>query len=443
MSLRLRLTLITSLLFLGGMLLGVSILVLSARQRVANEVAATATLTYQLLDALLPLADATNDAADDAIWLQQLVALEGARHMEISITRALDAAQLAASPATADNPATEANLPAAPRWFQRLVQGEDLVFTRALGNRSSDVITIRTRQADEIAEVWLDTRVFLLLLGLVLLLLNAILFVIMGRWFAPVSAILASLEQVERGGTTWPLPRRALPELQVIADRVARLGAVLRESREENQRLATRSLTILEEERRHLAQELHDEMGQSISAIKAIAFTLAERSKDDVLSREGAQRIGTISNTVRDHISSMMQRLRPSVLDELGLVPALEHMVDEWNRDHGNLFCSLRCSGNLHTLNADQQIHLYRIVQEALTNVAQHALATRVDVTLEAGASLLLTIRDDGKGFDPATVRRGMGLSGMQERVQALGGHWQLHTAPGIGVTLQVTLDLP
>jgi len=442
MSLRLRLTIITSLLFLCGMLLGVSILVLSARQRVANEVAATATLTYQLLDVLLPDAIGRGDDPGHEALLQRLVALEGARHMEISIARSLDAPQVVTGAAAADSPTAGSRLPAAPRWFVRLVQGEDLVFTRALGNRSGDVITIRTRQADEIAEVWQDTRVFLVLLGLVLLLLNGILYLIIGRWFAPVSTILGSLAEVEHGGRATRLPPKALPELQIIADRVARLGDVLRQSRDDNERLTSRSLGIQEEERRHLAQELHDEMGQSISAIKAIAFTIAERNRDDVLSREGAQRIGTISNNVRDHIRSMMQRLRPSVLDELGLVTALENMVDEWNRDHGNLFCSLRSSGSFQVLDSDQQIHLYRIVQEALTNVAAHSGATRVDVNLDAAECLTLSIRDDGKGFDTATVQRGMGLSGMQERVKALGGQWQLHTAPGTGVTIQITVDL-
>jgi two-component system sensor histidine kinase UhpB len=442
MSLRIRLTIITSLLFLCGMLLGVSILVLSARQRVANEVAATATLTYQLLDVLLPDAAGRAGDPDHEALLQQLVALEGARHMEISLARSLDTPQVVTGLPQDGLATAGTRLPAAPRWFVRLVQGDDLVLTRAVGNRSGDVITIRTRQADEIAEVWQDTRVFLVLLGLVLLLLNGILYLIIGRWFAPVATILGSLADVEHGGRATRMPPKALPELQVIADRVARLGDVLRQSRDDNERLTTRALGIQEEERRHLAQELHDEMGQSISAIKAIAFTIAERNHDDVLSREGAQRIGSISNTVRDHIRSMMQRLRPSMLDELGLVPALEHMVDEWNRDHGNLFCSLRCSGALQGLDDDRQIHLYRIVQEALTNVAAHSGATRVDVSLDTVDRLTLSIRDDGKGFDPGTAKRGMGLSGMQERVKALGGQWQLDTAPGAGVTIQIVLEL-
>src|SRR5690606_19472281 len=310
MSLRIRLTLIISLLFLCSMLLSVTFLVFSARQRVANEVQATATLTFQLLDALLP-ASAGAGINDDAL-LAQLAAMDGFRHMEIRINQA---GESRAAPTEAD--ADDA--PSAPAWFTRLVRGEDQVFTRPLGNLRGDSITVRTRQADEIAEVWEETRVFLVLLGLVLLTLNGILYLIIGRWFAPVRTILDSLADVEQGGSGSELSSGALPELQVIANRVRGLGSVLRQSRADNEQLPRRSLSIQEEERRHLAQELHDEMGQSISAIKAIAFSIAERSSDDAMSREGATRIGSIANNVRDHIRSMMQRLRPAVLDELGL----------------------------------------------------------------------------------------------------------------------------
>lgn len=427
MSLRIRLTLIISLLFLCSMLLGVTFLMLSARQRVANEVQATATLTFQLLDALLP----DNTEHEDEALLAQLVAMDGFRHMEIRINQAGEA-----QPAPAH--AEEVEALSAPAWFARLVRGEDLVFTRPLGNRQGDSITVRTRQSDEIAEVWEETRVFLVLLGLVLLTLNGILYLTIGRWFAPVRTILDSLADVEQGGSGSALSSGALPELQVIANRVRGLGSVLRQSRADNEQLTRRSLSIQEEERRHLAQELHDEMGQSISAIKAIAFSIAERSSDDAMSREGATRIGSIANNVRDHIRSMMQRLRPAVLDELGLQVALEVMVDEWNRNHTSCFCSLRVAGDATPLDAEQQIHLYRIVQEALTNVAAHSGAEQVEVTLHCSHHTSLEIRDNGRGFPPGSVHLGMGLGGMQERVAAMGGSWRLDTAPGEGVTIRV-----
>lgn len=428
MSLRLRLSIIISMLFLTCMLLGVSFLVTTAKTRIANEVASSASLTYQLLDALLPDGVSSANDPDHLLLLQRISALEEARHMDISISNRR---------VSANTKIPEKDI-AAPAWFVALVATETLVFNKDLNNTAGDVITIRTNAADEIAEVWAETRIFLVLLLLVLLALNSILFLIVGHWFTPVTTILHSLEEVELGKFGASLPSRALPELKIIADRIHHLSLVLRASREENDKLARRSLSIQEEERKHLAQELHDEMGQSISAIKAIAFSIAERNSEDAMSREGATRIGKISNNVRDHIRSMMHRLRPLVLDELGLVPALEHMVDEWNRNHSNIFCSLRTAGSFVTLNDEQHIHLYRIVQEALTNVAAHSRATTVEVRLEAAEQIQLLVKDNGCGFNKALTINGMGLSGMQERVTALLGTLRLDTAPDQGVTIHL-----
>jgi len=430
MSLRFRLSIIICLLFLTSMLLGVGMLVLTAKQRVAKEVSATATLTYQLLEALLPKDVDAASNPDHAFLLQQLRSLEETRHMQISISGPEHAPVL--SPSRQEI--------AAPGWFIRLVETEALEFSRPLDPASGATITIRADQSDEIVEVWQETRTFMFSLLLVLLLLNGILFLIIGRWFKPVNTILENLDRVEHGEFGGPLPAKALPELLVIAERIHKLGEVLQSSMEDNARLTRQSLVIQEEERRHLAQELHDEMGQSISAIKAIAFSIAERNSEDAMSREGALRIGNISNHVRDHIRSMMHRLRPVVLDELGLVPALELMVDEWNRNHGNCFCSLRTSGDCSRINNEQQIHLYRIVQEALTNVAAHSGAENVEISLDADNSLQLQITDDGRGFDPGTRNLGMGLSGMQERARALQGSWTLDT--GAGVTIRLTFPL-
>jgi two-component system sensor histidine kinase UhpB len=221
------------------------------------------------------------------------------------------------------------------------------------------------------------------------------------------------------------------------------LTTVLRTSKEENDRLTQRALVIQENERRHLARELHDELGQSISAIKAIAFSISQRTRTvDGMSAEGATRIGTICNDVSGHVRSMMSRLRPAILDELGLVAALQVMVDEWNRVHRDTFCSFRVSGTFDKLDADRQINLYRIVQEALTNVARHARAERVDVVLgEEGGRYHLTLADDGCGYDFPTVQQGMGLSGIRERSHALAATLNVMTSPGAGVRMELAFS--
>ncbi|MEY4640744.1 MAG: hypothetical protein RLZZ227_738 [Pseudomonadota bacterium] len=428
MSLRIRLTLIVSLLFVVGMLLGLSFLISSARQRVADEVGAAAVLTVELLESML----LDTPVQDRAQLLRRLQGIENARHLDIYLQGAEDTIP------------ERSNAARAPSWFVYLVQAQELQYALRSGNGDERII-IRTNPTDEIAEVWLETRNFFGLLLLVLLALNGFLYFTLGRWLAPVSAIVAGLEGAEQGDFSGQVSNASLPELKAIADKLNQLTRVLRASKEENDRLTQRALVIQEDERRHLARELHDELGQSISAIKAIAFSISQRTRaTDGMSAEGATRIGMICNDVSGHVRGMMSRLRPTILDELGLVAALQVMVDEWNRAHRETFCSFRAGGNFDRLDADQQINLYRIVQEALTNAARHARAERVDVALtQDSGRFQLTLSDDGCGYEPGAAQTGMGLSGIRERCQALHGTLNVVTSPGAGVRMELVFGEP
>jgi two-component system sensor histidine kinase UhpB len=216
----------------------------------------------------------------------------------------------------------------------------------------------------------------------------------------------------------------------------------------EVEELARRALVIREEERRHLAHELHDEMGQSISAIKALAVSISRRADPhDPKIKQSADTIAEVSTRVYDRVRQMMSQLRPTTLDELGLVRALEDMIDTWNSHHENVFCGFSASSRLPHLSATQRINLFRIVQEALTNVAKHAGATNASVVLEytgdgAAGEILLRIRDDGAGFDIRTQPRGLGLVGIHERVRALGGKITLASHPENGTQFEISVPL-
>lgn len=433
MSLRVRLSIIISLVFLAGMVMGVSIQVHNAKSRVSGEVDSTARLAYELLQTLVP---ATRDAEgryDAARLLAQLRAIGDVRHLDIRVEN--EAGPYDATPGPSGEEIR------APGWFVKLVRPTPTVqrYTLPTGDMA---VVIRTNPADEIEEVWLESRNTLAVLMVVLLLINGSLFVIIGRWLRPVRAIVEGLEDVERGDLSGRVKhdQRTLPELRVIASKLNRLTSVLRESKAENDRLAKRSLMIQEEERRHLAQELHDEMGQSISAIKAIAFSLRRSGRhDQQVLEEGVDRIAHISNQISDRVRNMMGRLRPANLDELGLVAAVEHMVDEWNDHHQDCFCRFRSALGEQRLGDDERINLYRIIQEGLTNVARHAQADTLLITLDRHeGQVSLEMQDNGRGFDTGVVRWGMGLSGMRERVEALGGSFSVRTAPGEGVRIHI-----
>jgi glucose-6-phosphate-specific signal transduction histidine kinase len=228
------------------------------------------------------------------------------------------------------------------------------------------------------------------------------------------------------------------------------MAEVLERSRAQNQLLAQKSLAIQEQERRYLAHELHDELGQSISAIKALAVSIGQRANAQADIAASAQTITDTSQRIYDVVRGMMRRLRPVILDELGLVPALQTIIDEWNDRHAEAFCRFSTEGDLRSLGDDVQINVYRILQEALTNVGKHARASEVNIALRRTAHhgtpardrLELQITDNGIGFDTTATKAGLGLLGMRERVEALNGCFDLQSAPQRGVTLNITVPL-
>ena len=212
------------------------------------------------------------------------------------------------------------------------------------------------------------------------------------------------------------------------------------------QRLSSQLLTAQEEERRSIARELHDEVGQVLTAIK-VELAIAERAVDaaggDIAALRNARGIADGAlHTVRD----LSRLLHPAMLDDLGLAPAIDWYLKGFGRRHG-LKIELLKDGVDQRLTADTEAAVYRIVQEALTNVAKHAQATTVRVFLQRLTNtLLVTIEDDGIGFRPEEVSepgttRGIGLVGIRERVMQLRGNLRLETAPGKGTRL--TVEVP
>jgi len=246
------------------------------------------------------------------------------------------------------------------------------------------------------------------------------------------------------------LPTRE-PELHIyVADitDVTTMQTELANALEENRRLSQRSMQVQEEERRNLARELHDELGQSLNAIKVDAVTIRDRSDNPSEVQRGARAIIEVSGQVYDVVRSLMQRLRPVALDELGLSSAVEYGIEQWRRRHPAVHCSFAAEGELDDLSEQLNITLYRLAQECLTNVAKHAQATRVAISLARiggggdGGEVRFSFEDNGRGFDPGQRRQGLGLVGLRERVEALGGHFDLHSAPGQGVRVRASIPL-
>lgn len=218
----------------------------------------------------------------------------------------------------------------------------------------------------------------------------------------------------------------------------ARRHAQLRRVLGANRYLVSRMLDVQEEERRRLARELHDELGQTLNAIKLDALSMQDSAV--------AQRIAANADQVYGAAGDLVRRLRPPALDELGLVAALEACVDRWRESHPELTVQLSTGGDLDHLGETLNLALYRVVQEALTNCVRHARARHffIDLTRDAGADggVLLEMRDDGVGFTATGSRHGSGLTGMRERVGLLGGQFELLSEAGQGVTIRAEIPL-
>jgi len=220
----------------------------------------------------------------------------------------------------------------------------------------------------------------------------------------------------------------------------------------QNRLLTQRLFSLQESERRHLARELHDELGQWLTAIQAEAGAICSSSgaKREPEIRANAHAIGKSAAEVQSVIRRILRRLRPTLLDELGLSDSLQELAMQWRQHHPKIVCDLELDGNLGDLPEALNITLYRIVQEALTNIANHAQARHVKVWLRRGPPgvasdpehILLTVQDDGKGMDPSLPLKGLGILGMRERVIASGGEFMSRSAPGQGVCIEIRLPL-
>jgi len=207
---------------------------------------------------------------------------------------------------------------------------------------------------------------------------------------------------------------------------------------EENRRLAHRTLTIQETERKHIARELHDEFGQCLTAIQADASTIcALLQNPQDRNYISAQAILSVSKHMYSNMHSIIERIRPNVLDALGLKDALEDCIRSWQKRHTQTQYYFDATEQLEILDEMLSISIYRVVQECLTNIAKHAQAKHAWIKLHQEKEMIIvTVKDDGQGMTPDLYHYGLGLIGIRERAQSLSGHFDIKTALGDGTTI-------
>ncbi len=217
----------------------------------------------------------------------------------------------------------------------------------------------------------------------------------------------------------------------------------IKKARDQMRRLSDSIIASQEKERAAVSRELHDELGQVLTALRLDSAWLRERLREtDAGASQRTQEMCDLIDKAIDEVRGMATRLRPGVLDDLGLVDAIDWYIDDFEK-RTKVSCVFRHAG-VPKVSDRVATAAYRITQEALTNVARHSRASRVDVSLRAeGEILTLSVEDDGRGFDLRELSEstGLGVAGMRERAELIGGTLEIRSRPGEGT--RVHLKVP
>jgi two-component system sensor histidine kinase UhpB len=341
----------------------------------------------------------------------------------------------------------------APRWFAHLLAPRIARHTFLLPGGVQLVVEANASRA--ILDAWDDLRRLFLIGALMLVIVNGLAFWLVKLALAPFPVIAAGLARIEEGDLAFRLPELAGFEAhsigaafnrmaQAVQDKVrAERKATEAETRlEEGRELARLVEQRVEEERRLIAHELHDEFGQSVTAIRSLAMAIVTQSQSPATS-DAARLISDEAGRLYDAMHGLIPRLVPLSLDTLGLADTLENLVRDWQRRYPAVRLSAR-----HDLSAELgptvTLTIYRVAQEGLVNALRHAQATQVEIDLHANENrIVLTVTDDGVGLAPDWSRPGhFGLRGLAHRVEHLGGSFAVANHEPHGVRLSAEIPL-
>jgi two-component system sensor histidine kinase UhpB len=331
----------------------------------------------------------------------------------------------------------ERDTSSAPGWFIDAVKVKPVTaaYDVNMADGTIRTILISADPMDEISEAWSESLAFFFTMSAMIFLIYLMINLVFQSVFKSVSMIVNGLRQVESGQYGHVLPPSEISEFDAIATEVNAMSAALKKAQSDNQQLAKHTIQIQESERQTMSRELHDEMGQSLTAIKAMAVTIKQPNID---VGPAANSIIEVCNHLAVVVRSMMRTLHPLSLADLGLGATLKDLVEEWRRRYPDLKVDLDYDVELEALDNKVAIHVYRIVQECLTNVVRHANASQVKVRLVLIGKpdmpmVNIFVTDDGRGGAPDS-KKGFGVLGMRERVESLGGKFKFTSTTNNGV---------
>jgi signal transduction histidine kinase len=320
---------------------------------------------------------------------------------------------------------------AAPESYAALYRaifhpGEPISKPLLAGGETQGVATAMLDPAVQIGQSWRETSRLLSVMALTLAGLCLAVYGALARALRPTHVIRSGLGQLAANDLSARLPNFDLAELSAISDVFNALAEKLEATLTERNALTRQLIAVQDEERRHLARELHDEFGQSLTAIAAQAAAAAHTAERECPPlHEECRGILRTTSGMMSALRGALIRLRPPDIEELGLALSLESLVASWNSfEKDRTRFDIAIAGPVDDLPKSVCASLYRIAQEAITNAAKHARARHVQLRVEVcEADIILSVEDDGETMpDSLPPKPGMGLLGMQERVASLGG---------------------
>lgn len=447
MSLRSNINLLITLVMIAFVVALAALEMAGSRRAIREEMEAVTKVTVQLLENVIKTEKAQYGTISPRALVGFLEHLGRVRAHDIRLDNAAGI-PLYESPLSPYKPGKMA-----PAWFTKLVSPPIEPITLNVGPGKLRILPEPSRS---VLDAWDDLlRLFWLSLALFVL-VNLIVFWFAGRALEPVKDIVKGLRKMELGEFHARLPKFKLREMGVISDTFNRMAQAVEESfavkrqaektaleLKENRELTHIIQRHIEEERRNLALELHDELGQSVTAVKSIATSLVNRTREKHPElQSAAQMIVDVSAQMYDSMHGMVRQLRPLALDKLGLHDALQELVEAQGTRYPNVEFNLKMEGDINNLDSEVSIAAYRMVQECLTNIVRHAGASRAEISVTAKDKLMLVVQDNGKGLPPdhASREERFGLMGMRERAEGLGGTFNLHSEDGVRINVSLPM---
>jgi two-component system sensor histidine kinase UhpB len=432
-SLRLQLILLTTLVLLVSLIIGGLLAYGYAQGKVQTEMRAAIAVGGRLARNAL---DEAGASGDPELRLQQLVSeFDGDRHLRASwidpTGHPVVSSQVASAPAIV------------PHWLYGLLAGRprrvDLPLPSSLQGRGT--IRIETDPHNEIAEAWDDVELTLATLGIFCGLVLLLTPLTLGYSLRPLQRLSAAFTRVGAGNYGQRIAERGPSELSRLCRGFNEMQERLSDLEARNRRLQEQFAAVQDEERADLARDLHDEVGPSLFAI-GVDATMIKRLSEGGTQAEVAARSMAIREAVEHvqrHIRAMLGRLRPAVLIKVGLRQAVDNLITFWRTRWPEI--SFTALVGDEGIGEPLEEVIYRIVQESVSNAVRHGKPSRVAITVKRDAGdILVTVEDNGQGFDPAEQKPGHGLAGMEERVCAMSGVLTILPHDDAGVTVSARL---